>query len=171
MSALIQLKHSEIKKLKQKLHTQQGHVCPLLGLKFDYSEMVLDHQHSSSKETVGVNGAGQVRGAIHRGANSLEGRITNAFVRYGLHKYSITVPEFLRNLADYLEQDNLPYIHPTEKPKTPKLKKSSYNKLIKALKKAKHNKKIPAYPKSKKLTTGIKKLFKQVKLTPEFYKP
>ena len=75
----------------------------------------------------------------------------------------------LRNLADYLDQENLPYIHPTEKPKKKKKKKSSYNKLVKELKLIDYRKKIPSYPKSGKLTKGIEELYSKCEVEPEFY--
>lgn len=164
---LRQLKQPELKKIRRYLHKKQGGVCPILNQPFPLSEMVVDHQHMTKAENVGIDGAGLVRGVIQRQANVIEGKLTNAYRRYGLHKYDITLSDFLRNLAAYLEQHNLPYIHPNEKPKAPKLKKASYNKLRKLVG---DDIKIPDYPKSQKMTAGLEKLFISHNLAPEYYR-
>jgi len=161
-----QLKQSEIKPLRIGLHKQQGSICPILKQKFDVSEMVIDHQHKNKKTDVnGVDGGGMVRGCIHNQANVIEGKISNTYKRYGLHKF-VSLPELLRNLADYLERENLPYIHPSEAPKPKKLKKRSYN----VLKKRYDGKaKFPPYPKTGKLTKPLVKLFEKYNIKPDFY--
>jgi hypothetical protein len=166
---LRQLKQKEIKSLKIHLHKKQKRICPILGTKFKASKMVLDHQHKTKKEKIGKNGAGLARGAIHFQANVLEGKITNAFKRYGLAKFGITLPDFLRNLADYLERENLPYIHPNEKPPKKKLMKRSYNKLRKLYDKKPIKSKFPDFPKSGKLIKPLEKLYNHYGLQPEFY--
>lgn len=161
-----QLKQSELKPLREKLHKEQKGICPILKQKFDIIDFVLDHQHKRVGDPIGENGDGLVRGCIHNQANVIEGKITNTYKRYGLHKF-ISLPELLRNLADYLEQDNLPYIHPSEKAKDKKLKKRSYN----TLKKAYSGKaKFPPYPKSGKNTVPLRRLFERFNILPEFYK-
>ena len=160
-----QLKNSELKPLRIKLHEEQNHICPVLNQKFDHVEMVIDHQHKRIADPIGVNGDGLVRGCIHNQANVIEGKITNTYKRYGLHKF-IPLPELLRNLADYLEQDNLPLIHPSEKKKPKKLTKRSY----KVLKRVYNGKgKFPEYPKSCLLTKPLKTLFKRFGVEPKFY--
>jgi len=168
---LKQLKTSEVKNLREKLHKEQNEICPICKEKIEYSDTTLDHQHKLFKDQeIGENGAGLCRGVICRNCNSWEGKITNSYRRLGLHKKDISLPELLRNLADYLDQDNLPYIHPTEKPKDKKLKKSSYNKLVKELKNSEYRKKIPVFPKSGKLTKELEKLFTEFSIQTEFYK-
>lgn len=127
---LIQLKHSDLPILKKKLHKKQKKKCPILKKKFKLKEMVVDHQHKRISDEIGLNGGGLVRGVIQFQANSLEGKITNAYKRYGLKKH-IDLPSFLRNLADYLERKNLHYIHPNEKAKAKKLGKRVFGKLSK----------------------------------------
>ena len=161
-----QLKQSELKPLREKLHKEQDNTCPVLKIKCDISEMVIDHQHKRVDDPIGVNGDGLVRGCIHNQANVIEGKITNTYKRYGLHKF-MPLPELLRSLADYLEQDNLPYIHPSEKAKDKKLKKSSYNTLRKAYK---GKARFPPYPKSGKLTVPLANLFERFNVLPDFYK-
>ena len=163
---MIQVQHKNLKKLRFKLYNKQNGICPLLKLKIPFKDAVVDHKHKTANELIGVKGAGLIRGVIHKSANALEGKILNNFKRLGLPKY-IDLPAFLRNLADYLEQEPLPLIHPNEKPKPKHLKKISYNKLRKAYT---GTAKFPDYPKSKKLTMPLKRLFSEYNILPEFYK-
>lgn len=90
--------------------------------------------------------------------------------RFGLHE---NLSQWLRDLADYLDKENYPLIHPSEKPSKPKLKKSSYNKLLKLFKKNYNTKptkppKFPIY--SGNFTKAINKWYIKYNLEPEFYK-
>ncbi len=162
-----QLKQSELAPLREDLHTLQNNVCPIIKQEFPIEEMTIDHQHKQKKsDENGVNGGGLVRGCIHFQANAFEGKVTNAYKRCGIHKF-LPLPLVLRRLADYLEQPNLPLIHPSEKPADKKLKKTSYNLLRKTYD---GKAKFPAYPKSGKLTAPLKKLFDKYNIKPEFYK-
>ena len=161
-----QLKQSDIKPLREKLYKEQNGICPLLKQKIDIKDTSLDHQHKRLSDPIGLDGAGLIRGCIHKQANSAEGKIVNIYKRLGLNKF-ILLPNFLRNLADYLERDNLPYIHPSEKSKSKKLMKSSYNHL-KSVYSGKA--KFPRYPRSKLLTKPLEKLFERFKIEPKFYK-
>jgi len=162
-----ELKQKDLNPLRAQLHNEQNGICPILKQQFDVSEMVIDHQHKYKKsDPNGVDGAGMVRGCIQYQANVIEGKVSNAYKRYGLHKF-ISLPDLLRNLADYLEQENLPYIHPDEVEKPKKLMKSSYN-LLKSSYNGKA--KFPAYPKSGKITKPLERLFEAYKIDPQFYK-
>jgi len=146
-----QLKQKELKDLREKLYAEQKGICPLCKTKIRLDEAVIDHQHKTLKEEIGADGAGLVRGVLCHRCNTVEGGMINKFRRYGIYLKDYT--QFLRNLADYLDQEPLPYIHPTEAPKIPKLGKRDFNKLLK-LYKAKYprRKKGLTYPKSGKLT-------------------
>ena len=127
---LTQLELKDIKPLREKLNLAQNNICPIINLPIDIS--VLDHQHKSKKEVIGINGAGLIRGVLDFRANAWEGKVNNSFIRCGLHKV-MDLPTALRNLADYLEQENLPFIHPSEKPKVKKLMKRPFNKIKKCV--------------------------------------
>jgi hypothetical protein len=166
--ALKQLKQKDLKSLKEKWHKEQDQKCPLFGKEFPLDDMVVDHFHALKSEGPDESGKGLCRGVLHFQANSIEGKITNAFKRYGGDKY-IDIVTFLRNLADYLENNKIhsdeKYIHPTEKPKTPKLMKSSYNSLVKAV-----NGKQKVPPFTGKFTKKLELLYAKYDLEPKFHK-
>lgn len=148
-----QLKQKDILPLKEEWYIEQKGMCPLLGQKIKFDKTVIDHDHDS----------GFCRGAIHFQANALEGKIKKAYYRTGCHKL-VNLPDFLRNLADYLEQNKSSekLIHPSEAPKKPKLKLRSYNKVLRL-----HGEKTPKY--TGNLTEPLKKLFTKYEIEPEFY--
>lgn len=163
---IIQLKSSDIKPLKEKWHGEQNGICPILKKEYPFDKFVIDHLHKLKSEDAGADGKGCCRSAIEFRANALEGKITNNFKRLGLDK-EIDLPSFLRNLADYLENnhlnDDILYIHPNEKPKDPLVSKKNYNKLKKAYT---GKAKFPEYPNSRKLTKPLEKLFKEYNIEP-----
>ena len=155
---LIQLEQKDLKELKRKLHTEQGFICPILKQYFPIDQMAIDHKHKRKDEPIGVDGKGLVRGAIMKDANRFEGKVLSYFVRYGLAKY-IDLPNYLRNLADYIENPPCEqvFIHPKEKKKE-FLMKSKFNKINKEFKERNPGKKPLEYPASKKPTKKIKEL-------------
>lgn len=169
-----QLKSSDIKKLKKFLHKKNNAICPVLKVKVDLNNMVVDHSHSANARILKTDDGGLVRGIMHRGANIIEGKITNAFIRTGLHKIdNINIPSLLRNLADYLEDKTISkkqYIHPSEKPKVPTLSKRNFNILVKLYTKKYPNRKKLQYPKSKKLTKKLIRVYDEFNLDPVFLK-
>jgi len=157
MKELIQLKGKDVKALRDKLLEDQGGICPLCKMPINEGEATLDHQHKTASEEIGVQGAGLVRGVLCRNCNSAEGGILSKYKRAGV--YLKDYPQFLRNLADYLEQENLQYIHPKEAPKTPLMGKLAFNKLKKAYA-IKYPKRKPlVFPKNKKLSKRWVDLF------------
>lgn len=184
-----QIEGKDLKKIRRFYHLKMNkRVCPVLKFSYADAEMVVDHAHSDNAKNLGKpEEAGLIRGIIHRQANTMEGKITNSFIRCGLHKMDITLPNFLRNLADFIEEPpmtNLNYVHPTEKPKEKKLKKSSINKVVKAFKEKYPGKKLPEVliykqkktkrgkikDKEKRLTAGLERLFSEFGITPDFKK-
>lgn len=130
-------------------------VCPLC--ENPIIKPVLDHQHMISKETIGQNGAGLVRGVICSSCNTMLGKIENNSRRFQIKNLIL----YLGNVSKYLQQDNLPYIHSTESKRLKEtLKKSDYNKMVKdySLKSGKDKIWIlKKYPYNKYLTKNLKK--------------
>lgn len=163
-----QLKQKDLKTLREKWHDEQSKICPLFDKECSYDEVTLDHYHALKSEGPDEKtGRGLCRGVIHKQANAIEGKITNAFRRYGGDKH-IDIVSFLRKLADYLEKNKIHteerWIHPSEEPKPPKLMKSSYNKLVKAVA---GKQKVPKY--TGKLTKGLEKLYEKYGVEPAFH--
>ncbi len=170
---LVPMKQKDIIVLKEKLHKQNNEICPLLEVKVPLEKMTLDHIHKLKSDEPQPQ-KGTIRNAIEFRANALEGKITNNWKRYfgaDESKHPISLPDYLRNLADYLEagahEDNGNYyIHPNEVTKEPKLSKRWYNKLKKEYGLTGRKKKFPEFPKSGKLTVGLKTLFEEFKISP-----
>jgi len=163
MQNLIQLNQKDLKELKTRLHKEQKGICPLLQKKVPLEEMVVDHKHKLKANPAGPNGDGLVRGAIEFRANAMEGKISNNWKRYyggDETKHPITLPEYLRNLADYLENPpcEQKYIHPSEKPKVKKLGKRVFMKIKKLYEEEYPKRKELTYPKSCKPTKQIVEL-------------
>jgi hypothetical protein len=98
------LKASEVAPTREALLARQGGVCALTHYPLPSEKAVLDHDHAT----------GHVRGTVHRGANSLLGKIENNYKRYGM-----TLPEVIamgKNLGSYLTKNygDMP-LHPTHK--------------------------------------------------------
>lgn len=153
-----QLRYKDIPSLRERLLIKQNFTCPIC--KKTIKTPALDHQHKKK-----INGSGLVRGVLCSNCNVLLGKVENNCTRYGISQSQL--PYVLTNMSKYLKKKQLPYIHPSEAKKPPKLKKSSYNKLKKTVE---GKQKIPPYPKSKKLTKQLKLLFDKYGITPEFYK-
>lgn len=117
---LIQIKQKELKEFRRSQWEKQGKKCPILNQKVDFEDTVVDHQHKRKSDPAGKNGDGLIRGVLQTQVNAMEGKITNTFKRMGLGKF-ITLQEYLRNLADYLDNPPVPpkYIHPKEEKKEP----------------------------------------------------
>jgi hypothetical protein len=155
---LIQLEQKDSKDFRHKQWVKQNYKCAILQKEIKWEETTLDHKHKLKCEKPGKDYEGLVRGVLHFQANSLEGVIANKYKRFGLHKF-ISLPDFLRNMADYIENPPVPpkYIHWTEKPERQKFMKSEYNLIKKYyFQICPRAKKIPHYPKSKKVYLSSK---------------
>ena len=154
MTKYKEITHAEFKELRKKQWECQEGICPILKCKIEYRDCVFDHLHKNKSEKVGDGGKGLLRGVIHYQSNSWEGKVTNAFKRYGMHKLGISLPQALRNLADYLECPPLKekIVHPDERPKAKKLGKRDFQKICKFyFEMYPKRKKLPEYPKSGKM--------------------
>lgn len=132
-------------------------ICPICKKKRNLGDFVVDHQHKSKSEINGENGAGMVRGVICFMCNSTEGRMLSKFKMSGLNR-NVEFVDYLRSLADYLDQPTTQFIHPSEKPKEPKLMKRPFAKIAKAYSLEFPKKKPLEYPKTGKATKLIKEL-------------
>lgn len=158
---LKEITQKEFKELRYEQWRKQWCECPILKQKILYKDAVFDHKHKTKLEKLGENGKGCLRGVIHFQANSFEGKVTNSFKRYGLHKFNIPLPEMLRNLADYVENPPMKpeYIHPKERPKAKKLGKRDFNRIIKYyFQMFPRKRKLPIYPKSGKMNKKFEKM-------------
>ena len=86
---------ADIKRIRQLLYEEQQGLCALTKLPVEFSSTHTDYAHDSEQ---------LVRGVLHRAANMSLGKIENIAVRY-LYWYPYTLPEFLRQVADYLEKE------------------------------------------------------------------
>jgi len=99
----MKLKHSEIKPLRESLLIKQGQRCRLCQ-DLIVDDAVLDHDHKS----------GLLRGVLHRGCNSLLGKVENNMARSRVDLGRLA--EFSKNLIGYLTADPVSDLrHPTHK--------------------------------------------------------
>jgi hypothetical protein len=158
-----QLKYSEIKNIRENLADKNDNCCPICGRKFSEKiKQTLDHDHDTFL----------IRDTICNSCNQIEGHIKGKLIRYGLWK-QVDYATYLRKLADHIDKEQLPLVHPSHAPKQRKLQKRSYNELSREIDKAneylKKKMKIPPYPKSKRLTKKLKELFDYMGIKPKFY--
>lgn len=170
----IQLKTKDIAIYRNMIIKDQKGLCAICKeqLPQDGGGVSLDHQHKTKNEEIGVDGAGLIRGVLCRNCNVFEGKIWNNSKRYGKFK---TLPQFLRAVADYLEKENYPYIHPSEAEKPKAISKRQYLKLVKAFElenqkntNQKNTKKqqIPDFPNKRKPSKKLLSLFDQFNISP-----
>lgn len=86
---------TEIKREKQRLLAKQNNIDPVLKEFVQDKDAVCDHCHVTQ----------HTRAALHRQSNAFEGLVFNAYKRCLGWITDKPLPELLRNLADYLEQD------------------------------------------------------------------
>ncbi len=82
----------DVKRIRDEFVKRQNGIDPILKERFK-EVAVLDHCHSSQ----------HVRAALNRNCNAFEGKVVNAYVRCLKWLTDIPLPEILRNLADYYE--------------------------------------------------------------------
>lgn len=171
-----QLKSTEIKSLRNWiLHKKQDNKCLICGN--EPKRPCLDHDHKKR-----IKGTGLIRGVLCSTCNVFIAKSENNCVRYGIKIKDL--PTILRSVADYLEKDQYPYIHPSEKPKDKHLKKNSIKKLRKFFEHRYPHRKVPEQLKfhlfksgkkkgkeqPKKLTKFLETLYKEFSLEPDFKK-
>lgn len=102
------LKHSEVKPTREARWVSNKLRCEICGLSLKQSDIVLDHCHKR----------GWIRGAVHRGCNSLLGNLENNAPRFGIPTDSPQFFAFLHGSAGYLQRNTTCHtglIHPLYK--------------------------------------------------------
>lgn len=156
-----------LRDFRKEQYDKQGGICPILKKHVPFEDTVVDHLHGKKNDLAGVNNAHMVRGIIHNGCNAADGAMLSIYKRRGLAKI-ISFPEYLRNLADYL--DNPPligtgYVHPHGKPKRATIGKREFNRLNKYWPKMYSKRKCPVWKDNgRKKETGRMNLTKQLKI-------
>ena len=94
---------TDVAKVRKLLYDEQGGKDALTGLDLPDKQQCLDHSHQSQF----------VRGVLHRQVNCALGKLEGVHTRYLRYWYSGSLPDFLRQAADYLEkEEDTRYIHP-----------------------------------------------------------
>lgn len=154
-----QLKQSELSKLREEILDEQNGICPLCNNPIPEGYACLDHEHKRK-----IKGSGQLRSVLCRNCNTFLGKLENNSKRCNISLKNL--PQVLRRTSKYLLQEHKPFIHPSEREKTPKLTLVSYNNLKD---KYKGRGQFPDYPKSGALTRRLKQIFERHGIEPEFY--
>ncbi|WWO60243.1 recombination endonuclease [Xanthomonas phage SB3] len=100
----VKLKAAQVRGVRVSMLQKQGGKCALCGTPCSADQAVLDHDHST----------GAVRAALHRGCNSLLGKLENNAARYGVRDIGV----FSNGVAQYLRIHSVNvsgYIHPLHK--------------------------------------------------------
>ena len=82
-----------LKEWREATWVKQGKRCALTGYTISLSEAVADHDHST----------GHLRGVLHRGVNSVLGKIENSYRRYGVSLPMLTA--MAPGLGAYIGKD------------------------------------------------------------------
>lgn len=91
------VKPQQYKKLRGELIASQNGLCAIL--REPLINPVLDHSHKGCEQE------GHVRGVLEGIVNLAEGHINKLWKKHLEKNTELTLPEFLRNLADYLDKD------------------------------------------------------------------
>lgn len=115
----------DVKRIRDEFVKKQNGIDPIL--KEPFKEVpVLDHCHHSQ----------HVRAALNRNCNAFEGKVQNAYTRCLKWLTDMSLPEILRNLADYYEdQERVKHLNPLH-PGWIKRVNIEFNKLNEAGKRA-----------------------------------
>jgi len=166
-----QIKQKDLARFRQFIYDKREGICPILKQVIPFTDTVVDHKHGRKGQSTGYEGKGLIRGVLQTQANAIEGKIYNSYLRMGLKKY-IDLPTLLRNIADYIENppEGHIYIHPSEIPKTPKVNKVCYRKMVNAFKKKYPNRKVPSLSKKGTLTAETERYFKEFNIEIKYIK-
>src|SRR5690606_30428021 len=96
------LSPSAVQPFRLQTLAKQGGRCAICGCGLAPADAVLDHDHIS----------GEVRGVLHRGCNSMLGKIEN-HRRIAKLTSTEALAAFLQGVLPYLNQDGLGVLYPT----------------------------------------------------------
>lgn len=99
----MKLKTSQVKEYRSQQLIKQCNLCALCGEQLAPQEAVLDHDHKS----------GLVRQVLHRGCNSLLGKIENSLPRSRVDIRRLK--GIAHNLIGYMTKQHTEVFHPTHK--------------------------------------------------------
>lgn len=102
---MMKLKQREIRDWRIRQLGTQDYTCALCGDSIDPEEAVLDHCHKT----------GFLRKVLHRGCNSLLGKIENAMPRSRVDLKRLE--NIAGNLVEYITTQHTEVLHPTYKTK------------------------------------------------------
>lgn len=113
----------DVREVRELLYKEQKGKDAVTNLDLEFKDSVTDHDHKTQF----------VRAVLHRQVNSFIGKLENNFTRMISWWYDGTLPDFLRQCADYLEKEHKQeYLHPawlkkcqTEFNKLPEASKAS----------------------------------------------
>jgi hypothetical protein len=94
-------------RVRELLLKEQLGNCLVTGLPIPAKQAVLDHSHDSSQAA---------RGVLHRQINAFVGKCENSYIRLIAWWYTGTLPQLLRQVADYLEdteRQEVRFVHPS----------------------------------------------------------
>lgn len=94
------LKASKIKEYRQQQLALQNNCCDLCGEEV-VDDAVLDHDHKT----------GLIRKVLHRGCNSMLGKVENNMARSRMDIYRLRA--WAENLVDYIQTVHTDIVHPT----------------------------------------------------------
>ena len=100
----MKLKYTEIKSYRLEQLSQQGNLCALCQETI-IDDAVLDHDHKT----------GKIRRVLHRGCNSMLGKIENNMPRSKINLDRLR--NFTQNLISYIELEHTDILHPKHKEK------------------------------------------------------
>jgi hypothetical protein len=99
----MRLKSTEIRDYRIRQLGIQDYACALCGDEIEVSEAVLDHDHKT----------GRIRRVLHRGCNSMLGKIENNMPRSRIDLNRLK--SFTENLIQYITDSHTEILHPTHK--------------------------------------------------------
>lgn len=158
-TTVVHLKTTDVKFIREELLADQGGQCWICHRRPE--RPCLDHDHRKK-----LGGTGLVRGVLCHTCNSLLAKVENHARRFRVSREQL--PHVLEMMAVYIIPPFPPYLHPSERPKPPRLTKRSYRKLATRYERRPNRMTFPPY--AGRLTKKLQRLFALYNIEPEFYR-